>query len=199
MIFFFSQPLNVWVGLTSQWTALFWTGLIEPDQRPLDPTGGGNDVGRVIYSECYWVACSVWGAERIMRLYHSIDMDWHCRARKTSRHSTWWLREIAQTFLIHLVWNAFPTLSQINSTPSLLLPFLRKPVRAYACVCVCARKWACMWVCVCVRDKEKERVRCLLYQCFVNFLDALHMRAIGVVLKIVNLLFRMSLHPSKSK
>lgn len=32
-----------------------------------------------------------------------------------------------------------------------------------------------------------------------KLLDALHMRAIGAVWELVNLLFRMSLHPSKSK
>lgn len=139
---------------------------------------GGSDVGRVIYSECYKVACSVCWAEHIMRLYHSINTDTAEAHNKTCRLSTWRLGQTAHTFLIHLVWNAFPTLSEKHSTLNLYLPLMRK----------------CSGASVCEREGWRP-----LYQCFVNCLDALHTCAIGVVLKIVYLLFRMSLHPSKRK
>lgn len=158
----------------------YWTG-----SETLNLLREGTMWGGLIYSECYGVACSVWGAERIMRLYHSINTEWHHRAHnKSCRHS---LRRRGQNCA-----DIFNTLglkcisyTKSNTLQNLLLPFLRKPMRAQVCVCV---------------SETEKRVRwCLLYQCFVNYLDALHMCAIGVVLKIVNLLFRMSLRPSKSK
>ncbi len=115
----------------------YWTG-----SETLNLRREGTMWGRVIYSECYGAACSVWGAERIMRLYHSINTDWHRRAHnKTSRHSTW---RLGQTFLIHLVWNAFPTHKYTPPQTSSSLSWENLCV----CVCVCA--------CKCMRERDRE-------------------------------------------
>lgn len=123
---FFFQPLNVWVGLTSKWTALFWTGLIKPDQRPLTCSGRGQ-CGE---GNLFWMLLSSLFSVR----------GWTHHAPFTTRStqtdiviSCDDLDKFAQKFLIHLVWNTFPTPSQIHSTTDLLLPFLRKPV------------WTCAW------------------------------------------------------
>lgn len=82
LFFFFS--LNLWMCESSksvnEWSFLnwpYWTG-----SETLNLLMGGKwcGSGGFIYSECSGVSCSVWGAERIIRLYHSITADWHCRA-----------------------------------------------------------------------------------------------------------------------
>lgn len=176
--------MNVWVGITSQSMALFWTGLIEPDQRPLTCSGRGRYGEGNLFWMLWSSLFSVRGWTHHAPLLHSINTDWHRRAHnKTSRHSMWRLRQIAHTFFNTLGLKCISYNLSITLHPKPPPPFPEK----YVCVSVC------LW------DRETARMRCLLYQCFVNFLDALHVRAIGVVLKIVNLLFRMSLHPSKSK
>lgn len=64
--------LNFWMCALN---GPFWTGLTESDNP-------WTCCGRIIDSECYGVVCSVWGAERIMRLYHSINTEWHHGAHK---------------------------------------------------------------------------------------------------------------------
>lgn len=119
--------LNVWVNQSVE--GPFRTGLIEPDLRPLT-CGGWAFLGRVTYSECYGAACSVWGAERIIRL-----LPLH-RHRPTPQSTQWNPSSFlyVQTFLIHSVWNAFSSLCQIHSSFS--------------------RDSLCVWVCMCVREKR---------------------------------------------
>lgn len=135
--------LNLWMCALN---GPFWTGLTESDNP-------WTCCGRIIDSECYGVVCSVWGAERIMRLYHSINTEWHHGAHKRAVvGSATWLGQIAQTifFKTCLVWNTFPTLSRTQSKPS--SPFPEKNP--------CARE--------CVRVRKKTR--CEMMFCSTNAL-----------------------------
>lgn len=100
----------------------------------------------------------------------SLQTDTSHSTRHTGCQTVSWFREIAQTFLINLFELHF--LHSVKYTPpNPPAPFPEKTL----CECV--------YVCLCEgeRSRKKERVECLLYQCFVNFFDALHMRAIGDV------------------
>lgn len=110
--------LNLWMCALN---GPFWTGLTESDKTPL------TCCGRIIDSECYGVVCSVWGTERIMRLYHSINTEWHHGAH--NEQSPFFGVKLRRQFLIRSVWKTFPTLSQIQSKPPSPFPKMNPCVR----------------------------------------------------------------------
>lgn len=138
--------LNLWMcELTSQRTAVSELALLNRIRDP-EPVAGGHDVGRVISSECYGVACSVWGGWT-----HHAPLPLH-QHRLTPQRAQW--DRIVRKFLIHLVRNTFPSFNQIHSTLNLLLLFGQNHV------CECVREREKERQSVCGRERETERDVC---------------------------------------
>lgn len=92
---FSSEPLNVWVV-----NCPIWTGLIELDHidRPLSFSG----IYRVILKWMLWSSRFIVRAERIMRLYLSINTDQWNIVHNNSIH--WPMRQLEHTFFILAFW-----------------------------------------------------------------------------------------------